>query len=195
MRSWAKRALRRQLLAARAALPAEELTRRADALCHAAGASGWLDGVRRTAAYVSIGAEPGTEPLLGHLRRTGVEILLPVLAPERSLDWAVDEGPDRLADGAYGLREPTGPRLGPAAVATADLVLVPALAVDRTGNRLGRGAGYYDRALAHVSAGTPVVAVVYAEEVLDAVPVEPHDRPVTGALTHAGWVRMRVNGA
>lgn len=190
MASSAKATLRRQLLAARSSLPPEELARRAVDLGAVLVDSAFMADVRRCAAYVSFGTEPGTEALRAQLQAAGVGVLLPALLPDRTLDWAVDEGPDRLAAGPHGLREPTGPRLGAAAIATADLVLVPALAVDRGGNRLGRGGGSYDRALAHVPAGTPVLAVVYAEEVLDAVPVERHDRPVSGALTPAGCLRF-----
>lgn len=190
MVSSAKAALRRQLLAARSSLPPEELARRAIDLAAVLMSSTILADVRRCTAYVSFGTEPGTEPLRVKLRAAGLRVLLPVLLPDRTLDWALDEGPDGLAAGTQGLLQPTGSRLGPAAVATTDLVLVPALAVDHDGNRLGRGGGSYDRALAQVPAGTPVLAVVYAEEVLGAVPVEPHDRPVSGALTSAGCLRF-----
>lgn len=190
MGSSAKTALRRRLQTARAALSTEDLASRATQLAAVVLQSPALAGVRSCSAYVSVGVEPGTGPLLSRLRGARVEVLLPVLAPDRSLDWALDEGLGRLAPGPHGLLQPIGPRLGSEALATADLVLVPALAVDRAGHRLGRGGGYYDRALAVVPPGTPVLAVVYAEEVLDAVPVEPHDRPVTGALTPRGLTRF-----
>lgn len=183
----AKRALRRQLLAARAALTTAELTRRAAALGDVAAGQPVLNSARCVAAYVSVDAEPGTGPLLERLRTVGVRVLLPVLGPGRSLDWALDEGPERLQPGPFGLLEPVGPRLGPAAVGSADVVLVPALAVDHAGHRLGRGGGYYDRVLSVLPAATTVLAVVYDEEVLRAVPVEVHDRPVAGVLTPTRW--------
>jgi 5-formyltetrahydrofolate cyclo-ligase len=186
----AKATLRRQLLGARAALPAPVLEERSAALLRVVTETSLFGVARCLAAYVSIGTEPGTGPLLEHLRATGVRVLLPVLAADGPLDWAFDEGAGRRRPGPYGLSEPTGPRLGPARIAIADLVVVPALAVDMVGNRLGRGGGSYDRALALVPSGTPVLAVVYAEEVLDAVPVEPHDRLVTGALTPRGLLRF-----
>lgn len=185
----AKRALRRQLLAARATLPAVELDGRGAGLRDVAAGLPLLISAsgRRVAAYVSVGSEPGTQPLLDGLRRAGVAVLLPVLTDRGALDWAPYQGPGLLRAGRHGLLEPTGPLLGEDAFSSADLVLVPALAVDRAGHRLGRGGGYYDRALGHVPDETPVLAVVYAEEVLDEVPVEPHDRPVGGALTPTGW--------
>jgi 5-formyltetrahydrofolate cyclo-ligase len=75
-------------------------------------------------------------------------------------------------------------------VATADVVLVPALAVDRTGMRLGRGGGSYDRALGHVPVGTFVCALLYDGELLDRVPHDDHDRPVTAAVTPSGLSRL-----
>jgi len=183
----AKPALRRRLLAARTALPPAELARRAAALGDVAADLPLLASARCIAAYVSVGAEPGTGPLLDARRAAGVRVLLPVLSAGRSLDWALDEGPKRLLPGPACLLQPAGTRLGSAAINCAEVVLVPALAVDHAGHRLGRGGGYYDRALSLLPAATTVLAVVYAEEVLDAVPVEPHDHPVDGALTPTGW--------
>jgi 5-formyltetrahydrofolate cyclo-ligase len=96
-------------------------------------------------------------------------VLVPVLLPDGDLDWAAVGAPDVL--------------LGVDAIADASLVLVPALALDRSGHRLGRGGGSYDRALARVRPGQTVLGVVHEEEVLDALPVERHDRGVDGALT------------
>ena len=86
--------------------------------------------------------------------------------------------------------EPSGPRLGPEAVASAGLVLVPALAVDRSGMRLGQGGGSYDRALARVPAGVPLAVLLYDGELVDDVPSEPHDRPVTLVVLPSGAVRQ-----
>lgn len=144
------------------------------------------------AAYASVGTEPPTGPLLAALRDAGLRVLLPVLAAG-GLDWAAYEGVEGLRPGPYGLLQPTGPRLGAAALAGTDLVLAPALAVDRYGHRLGRGGGHYDRALAGAS-GVPVLAVVYDEELLPEVPVEPHDRTVSGVVTptRLEWVEGRA---
>jgi 5-formyltetrahydrofolate cyclo-ligase len=84
--------------------------------------------------------------------------------------------------GPRGLAEPGEPPRGPEAVARADVVLVPALAVDHAGNRLGRGGGSYDRALARVTPLIPVIALLYDDELLGHVPAEPHDTPVRAAV-------------
>jgi 5-formyltetrahydrofolate cyclo-ligase len=139
------------------------------------------------AAYAPLPGEPGGGGLLPALRAAGVRVLLPVLRADLDLDWAVHDGP--LRPGRFGLSDPTGPA---ADVRDADLVLVPALAVDVAGNRLGKGGGSYDRALARVTA--PTIALLYPGERIDALPTEPHDRPVSGAVVgyepaHLYWTK------
>ena len=84
-------------------------------------------------------------------------------------DWAEYAGVDDLRERAPGRPpEPGGPTLGAAALAEADVVIAPALAVDTTGARLGQGGGWYDRALEHIRPGVPVIALVFPEELYDA---------------------------
>ena len=116
----------------------------------------------------------------------GKRVLVPVVLPDLDLDWTLYTGRDSLAPAVRGLLEPTGPRLGVDAVGTADVVLVPGLAVSSTGERLGQGGGCYDRALTRVAAGTPVAVVLYDDEVGLAVPTDPHDVPIGFALTAGG---------
>jgi 5-formyltetrahydrofolate cyclo-ligase len=143
-----------------------------------------LPGV--VAGYVSVGAEPGTQALLDALRARGVRVLLPLLQEDNDLDWGVYQGAESLVEARRGLREPGGTPLGPEAVCGADLVLMPGLAVDRRGVRLGRGGGSYDRVLARLAAAgsqAPLVTLLYDDEVLPEVPAEAHDRPVDAAVT------------
>ena len=178
-----KAELRAHLRAARRSRSAAALAAAGAALAHHAPA---LPGTT-VAAFVGVRTEPPTLGLLDALRDRGVRVLLPVLEPDLDLDWAVYAGPGELADGRLGMREPAGPRLGRDAIAQADLVLAPALAIDRAGRRLGQGGGSYDRALPRTAAR--VVAVVFDDELVDEIPVEPHDRPVDGALTPTGGLR------
>jgi 5-formyltetrahydrofolate cyclo-ligase len=138
------------------------------------------------AAYYSIGTEPDTHSLIFALWKRGSYVVLPVLLPDGDLDWASYEGPDSLAPGPRGLLQPTEPLRGPQTVARADIVLVPALAVDTSGARLGRGGGSYDRALARVGEQVPTIALLYDDELVPAVPTGPHDRKVR-AVARAGY--------
>lgn len=143
------------------------------------------------AAYVSIGTEPGTSALLSALGAAGKRVILPCVMPGNDLDWAVYTGDRGLMPARFGLLEPAAARLGPDAIATADAVLVPGLAVDDAGRRLGRGGGCYDRALGRVPTGTFTCVLLYPEEAGVPVPVEAHDRPVTASATARGIVRYR----
>lgn len=138
-----------------------------------------LRSARCVAAYHSFGTEPPTSAVLAALRSRGVRVLLPVVRPDRDLDWAIYDVSSTRPQRRDRLWTPPGPREGVDAVAAADVVVVPALAVGRDGVRLGRGGGSYDRALARVPGATPVVALLYAGELRADVPSEPHDRPVT----------------
>lgn len=145
------------------------------------------------AAYVSMGAEPGTRGLIDDLRRSGTRVLLPVLLEDNDLDWAEYRGPAALERTRRGLLEPTGERLGPQAVTEAQTVLLPGLAVDSRGVRLGRGGGSYDRVLARLlAAGSrpTLVVLLYAHEVVESVPREPHDHLVDAAITPNGVFRF-----
>lgn len=142
-----------------------------------------LTGFSTVASYVGLPGEPFVPPRPGWL--------LPVLLPDRDLSWARYDG--ELVPGRRGLLEPPGPRLGVEAVAGCDLVLVPALLVDREGHRLGRGGGSYDRALARAAGLT--VALLHDDELVDAVPHEPHDVPVRAVVTRTtGLLVLRPNG-
>jgi 5-formyltetrahydrofolate cyclo-ligase len=185
-----KLALRDQVVTARGRLGVAALGERARALAEVLLDSTEVRRSATVAAYVSVGREPGTGPLLDGLAAAGKRVILPVLQPDLDLDWAVYHGPTALVSAGRGLLEPAGPLLGLDAVATADLVLVPGLAVDRTGLRLGRGGGSYDRALARVPVGTFVCVLLNSEEVLETVPRDDHDRPVTAVATELGVTRL-----
>jgi len=180
-----KARLRSELLEARRAVP--DSVRRTE--------SGQLGGrlvdavgdAVTVCAYVPMGTEPGSPQILDALSRLCPTVLLPVArtGPDGEhlpLQWGRYIA-GHLATGRFGAQEPTGPWLPAAAVATAQVVLIPALAVDRRGVRLGRGGGFYDRSLRLCGPGSRLVAVVRDSEVLDEVPGEAHDVPMTHALT------------
>jgi 5-formyltetrahydrofolate cyclo-ligase len=131
---------------------------------------------RRVACYLPFGNEPDTELFIDWAMDAGIEVLLPVSLASGELEWVLYEG--ETEPGIFGFAEPVG-KAG--SLDGVDLVIAPALAVDQNGNRLGKGKGYYDRALE--GKNLPVVAVVYDDELLEAVPVEPHDQPVDAVVT------------
>lgn len=189
-----KAALRTKILAARRAL--DGTLRATETRSLQTQTTALARGVDTVAAYIPVGSEPGSGsdgvPLLDAI--TGTRILVPVARAGEPMRWAVYR-PGRLVAAPFGLREPEPPWLPPEAVAEAAVVLIPALAVSRDGARLGRGAGFYDRALRLADPGADLIAVVRDEEVLDAIPTEAHDVPMTHLLTpRSGLQRLGMTG-
>jgi len=145
-----------------------------------------IASARCVAAYVALPGEPDLGDLLPRLLAQGTRVLLPVLRADLDLDFREHVG--TLVPGALGTREPP-PAAAAGDLTDAEALIIPALAVDRSGRRLGRGGGSYDRALARSAAGAAVIAVVYDQELLDRVPTEPHDRSVTMVVTPSRTLR------
>lgn len=185
-----KAAWRRRIRAARRARDPEVRARHAELLTEAAlELAGEIAGP--ICAHLPVGVEPWSPSGVEALHAAGHEVLLPVVTdPVGPLDWARYDGPDALAAGPFGLWEPSGTRLGPDAVRRGRLVLLPALAADRSGVRLGQGGGFYDRTLPLVDADVPLVVVLDEGELVDALPAEPHDRRVSSALLPETGVTM-----
>jgi 5-formyltetrahydrofolate cyclo-ligase len=183
-----KIALRKELLAARARLSVAERKAAGRALRDTVLGLPETGMAGTVAAYVSVGSEPETTGLVFALWKRGSYVLLPVLQDDFDLDWASYEGPDSLEPGPFGLLQPAEPRRGVSAVRSADLMIVPALAADRAGNRLGRGGGCYDRALARIGPSVPTVALLYDNELLDEVPVAPHDQRIRAVARPSGGI-------
>ncbi|HYO03657.1 MAG TPA: 5-formyltetrahydrofolate cyclo-ligase [Mycobacterium sp.] len=145
-------------------------------------------------AYVPVGSEPGSPAMLDALVAAGARVLLPVAREDDAgvplpLNWGEYRG--ELIAARFGLREPPTPWLPAEAIRAAATVLVPALAVDRAGVRLGRGAGFYDRSLGLADPAARLIAMVRDDEVVDRLPGESHDVPMTHALTPGqGLVRL-----
>ncbi|MGE2721509.1 5-formyltetrahydrofolate cyclo-ligase [Mycolicibacterium celeriflavum] len=180
-----KAELRATILAARRALPAHEHDAEAHAL--ARHSTTFIAPDETVCAYVPVGSEPGSSELVDSLHARGVRVLLPVARYDSAgipqpLQWG-EYRPGELVEGRFGLREPKGPWSPPETIAVATTLLIPALAVDRSGVRLGRGAGFYDRSLRSIARSARLVAVVRDDELVDRLPAEPHDVSMTHALT------------
>lgn len=186
-----KAALRRRFAAARAARSPADLAQARSAIrAHVLARQAEL-GWATVAAYVPLRSEPGSPELLSELADRGVRVLVPVVLPDRDLDW-VEWDDTHPADPMVEV-DGGRARLGRAALGAADAVLVPAFAVTPTGVRLGRGGGSYDRALDGLAPATELAALVFDDEVVAELPVDPWDRPVRTAVTPGGWIELDGN--
>jgi 5-formyltetrahydrofolate cyclo-ligase len=140
------------------------------------------------AAYISVPGEPGTGPLISAWHAYGTAVLCPVLQADRSLRWAVHQ-PGRERVNSLGIPEPVLNR-SEQHLASATVVICPGVAGDRHGHRLGRGGGSFDRALAATRANLLRCLLLYDEEVIGAVPTEPHDQPVDVIVTPERTLRV-----
>ncbi len=140
-------------------------------------------GVRSMSCFLSTTTEPGTREFIAAAVARGIRVLLPVTRADGLLDWAVAEEEGDTAEGLFGLPEPVGEVLSPVAVNDVDLLVIPAAAVDRSGMRLGWGRGYFDKTIGSMEKCPPVYAVIFDSELLDEVPRDLHDQPVSGVVT------------
>ncbi|HET9872249.1 MAG TPA: 5-formyltetrahydrofolate cyclo-ligase [Propionibacteriaceae bacterium] len=157
-----------------------------------------LPAVRTVAAYLSTPAEPGTLELIGWLASQDVRVLLPALSSDTAaagvrLDWAAYGGPDQLRLGPFSIVEPTTSRLGPSAIGAADVVICSGLAATTSGDRLGRGGGWYDAALSAVDPAPEAWVLLNDDELLEVVPTDPWDRPVDAIVTQTRLIQTRAN--
>lgn len=139
------------------------------------------NGASRITCYLPFGNEPDTELFIDWAMENQIEVLLPVSNSDGTLHWVIFDGTTK--EGIFGFHEATGEILEPKNI---DLAIIPALAVDNDGVRLGKGKGFYDRALLDFAPRPPVIAVVFDEELLGSLPSESHDQPVDAAVTPSG---------
>ncbi|NEK57734.1 5-formyltetrahydrofolate cyclo-ligase [Geodermatophilus sabuli] len=178
-----KTAVRRSVLARRAARTDAERAAAADAITDALLPE--LARFGTVAAFCPEPSEPGAGRLPSAYAALDARVLLPVVpSTGREMEWAVRT--DRLVAGRYGLLEPIGVRLPPTELGSADAIVLPAVAISRAGVRLGRGGGYYDTSLVHARPDAVLVALAFDDELVDELPAEPHDRLVTAVVTPSG---------
>ena len=184
-----KRALRAELRERRRTRPAHVVDTANEGFTEKLIELATATDARTISAYLSTSFEPNTRPFLNWALADGRRVLLPIARQDGLLDWAEGDG-ETETEGLYGLPEPVGGILGPIAINDADLILIPASAVDGRGTRMGWGRGYFDRTLGSMEKCPPVFAVVFDDEILDEVPREVHDAPVDGAVTPTRILRF-----
>ena len=140
-------------------------------------------GARSVSCFLSTPTEPGTHDFIMDAMARGIRVLLPITRVDGLLDWAVADPTGDIAEGLFGVPEPVGEVLSPSAANDVDLLIIPAAAVDRTGMRLGWGRGYFDKTIGSMERCPPVYAVIFDSELIDEVPRDLHDQPVTGVVT------------
>jgi 5-formyltetrahydrofolate cyclo-ligase len=182
-----KRALRAELRERRRIRTATQREAAADGLTSNLRKLATDTGAHFIAAYLSLPEEPGTRTFLHWADDQGLRVLLPISRDDGLLDWAPYDAGEEAAD-ILGMPTPTSELLGPIAINDVDLILVPAAAVDRHGMRMGWGRGYFDKTLGSMENCPPVYAVIFDDELVDEVPRERHDMPVTGVVMPGGIV-------
>lgn len=150
-----------------------------------------FESARVIMVYAACDNEVQTEGLIVEALRKGKRVALPVTDKEKKEIYArtISKYPEDLIPGAYGILEPK-PSCPDVPVKELDLVLLPGVAFDRKGFRLGFGGGYYDRFLSRLSENTITVGLAYRLQVVETVYPEPHDRRVQYIVTEAGVIEV-----
>ncbi|MGV9193599.1 5-formyltetrahydrofolate cyclo-ligase [Microbacterium sp. MC2] len=146
--------------------------------------------VTTMSCYLSTTIEPGTREFISAAVERGIRVLLPLTRADGLLDWTVADPEAEIVEAAFGVPEPVSEVLSPLAVHEVDLMVIPAAAVDMHGTRLGWGRGYFDKTLGSMERRPPVYAVVFDSELVDEVPRDLHDQPVTGVVTPTRTVTL-----
>ncbi|MCI0634224.1 MAG: 5-formyltetrahydrofolate cyclo-ligase [Actinobacteria bacterium] len=187
----AKRALRREVLAARNALAVDDRAAWSSAIVERLLALPEAADARTVMAFWSFGSEVDTAPLISRLLDDGRTVALPRTEGPEIVPVAYERG-DPVRSTAYGAMEPPfGRVLGAEEL---DLVVVPGVAFDRDGNRIGYGRGFYDRLLSRARSEVPAVAIAFGMQVVDHVPIGGADRRIDAIVTEDEVVRVAPRG-
>lgn len=190
-----RRRLRRELRERRDALSPGQRQRAAATLTARLAAGGLLRAGARVGLYVSAGSEIDTSALLALARQRGCRSYLPRISDyqHHRLQFCRD-GRGELRPNRFGIREP--PAGATIDARWLDLILMPLLGFDATGNRIGTGGGYYDRLLwwraSGIDRGGPrLIGLAFQCQQLERLPALPHDVPLDAAITESGWLNFR----
>lgn len=150
-----------------------------------------LDRARTVALYQPLPIEPDTLALWGALAHRGVRTVFPrIVKDTRLLAFGLADGEADLRPGPMGIREPAPER--DVELASIELIIVPGVAFDLAGWRLGHGGGYYDTTLPRVAPAACRIGLCFDGELLESLPVEAHDAPVDIVVTEARTIRSHT---
>jgi len=188
-----KKELRKQIITERDRLTDEEIAAKSATIAEKLFNLPAFERAEAIMYFVSFGSEVDTRPMVEETIRSGKIALAPKavpqsreLIPSRILDWESD-----LMPGYYNIPEPRAGALRPYTPEQIDLLIVPGVAFDLKGNRLGYGGGYYDRFFSLLKPGTPLVALVFDLQIVPAVPIEEWDRRVDCIITDQRLIEVR----
>ena len=168
-----KDSLRRYVRAQKRQYTAEQLAAMSEGICSRVLASAEWQEAGTLLLYYPLADEVDVRPLIEDAFENGKRVLLPVCKGDE-LELHLYEGAASMVEGAFGIMEPTGPLFAPEDYPDIQLALVPGMAFDSKGHRLGRGKGYYDRLLPKLTA-TRLQGICFPFQLLDEVPAEAHD--------------------
>ncbi|GFN22052.1 5-formyltetrahydrofolate cyclo-ligase [Thermanaeromonas sp. C210] len=186
-----KKELRREILTRRDSLPADAVARKSQAIQERlVRLLSWQEA-RMVMLYVSFGSEVKTGELLQEALRQGKRVAVPYCHREKRelIASEVYRYPEDLSPGTWGIMEPRRDTLRPVKPQAIDLCIVPGVAFDEEGNRLGYGAGYYDRFLPHLRPGTPKIALAYDLQIVASTHPSPYDIPVDLIITETRIIK------
>lgn len=181
-----KKSLRRDILQQRLRLPFEEVFKLSSIIQKKFLELNELKDVRRLALYASFKNEVLADTILEYATSHGKEVFFPrVVRGKKGLIFLKVHGKKDLAPGSYEIEEPSHDRGETAPVPSFDMIIVPGVAFDTNGNRLGYGKGYYDKALENAREGCLIAALAFDFQILDRIPAEAHDVKMAKIVTES----------
>ena len=171
-----KKELRKEIRARKRDIPVDELREMSRLLCKRLLANERLGNASTVMMYYPLGDEVDVAPVIEQLAESGKTVVLPQVTGEAEMVVRRYTGKADLQEGAYGIMEPCGEIFSD--YETIDVAIIPGMAFDRRGNRLGRGKGYYDRFLPLLPTRVYKIGVCFPFQLLDDIPMEEHDKRV-----------------
>lgn len=180
-----KRALRRKIIAARNRLSSQEIAEKSKAIATRLFSLPAFKRAEVVMFFLSYGSEVNTIGMAKEAMSNGKQVVAPLTVPKRRelIPSLLKNFDSDLAPGLRGIPEPRLDRLRPVDPKEIDLLVVPGVAFDEKGNRMGYGGGYYDRFFERLRPGVPLVAICFELQVIDEVPVAEWDQPVDFIIT------------